>query len=261
MQGQSEATPLKQKSLQAVLDWQVAIVNRMSRYPVEYLHIDLTSGSGWNDKVDVWGSPVVAMECLERLKHRHAYRGVFVDKDPVAISQLKDRLAMRIPGRDYKVECMPNDEFLKEHSRRIKANQMGSIYIDPNGAAGELPWCELHDFCRSHPKMDIIINYPATTIKRVRRYEEEMGSSTKYEFISIEEWPEWFHREYWDIREPYSAWHWTMLVGRNFPTKGSYPKYKFRKLTSEVGQHYLAIATKTAEELKNDDDSEQFGLF
>src|SRR5262249_15186317 len=110
-QGQGDNTRRKEDGFGAIFHTSLDISKGARRYP--YWHIDLNAGSGFNEKAQCPGSPVVFMQ--EAARAARWVRAYFTDLNAEAAQALRQRLAgMPLSaGGEALVFCEDNSAFLE----------------------------------------------------------------------------------------------------------------------------------------------------
>lgn len=179
-QGQSVATLDKERRIAACLSVTMKIADaRFGARGFSYWHLDANSGSGWNETVNVPGSPLVFWQMA-----RHRLLGLrpapfFCDHDPAKMKTLHDRFSATadLPG-SYLVPG-DNEEAIEVFAECIRQAErpryaVGSLLIDPNGyfyrnKDGEgAPVNAVRWFCREFPRIDLILNLNMRTYEMQR---------------------------------------------------------------------------------------------
>lgn len=242
-QGQSVATLDKERCIAAALSIGMKIANRAyTGKGFKYWHLDGNSGSGWNDDIDVPGSPMVFHKVADEYltgMHREAF---FCDMDMKRLSQLKNRLMGHITSY-----CLPgdNEEALQVFAERIRTSDKpiyaaGSVIVDPNGywyrnARGEGPPVKaLTEFSKEFGRIDIILNLNATAYKR------QVGAG--FDMLPPRDVLASLNRSHWLVRRTVCRGaDFLLAVGRNLKT-GSHPALGFHHIDSLEGNQIMLMA-------------------
>jgi three-Cys-motif partner protein len=230
LQGQSEdATEIKQRGLSFAFRVGLAVVQK-HRYP--YFHFDLHAGSGYNIEADCIGSPLAFLSEVRRANCENYFAG-FCDKDKSQVKTLLSR-----PELDHE-RCRifhgDNAEFVRMIPAIITHNNdrifyaTGSVLSDPNGA--DVPIDELSWLARTCPRIDTILHWNSTIIKRLR-------NGIKPTQISLKDAIRQIGKTHWLIREPAGIHQFTMLIGRSYRFN-DWPAMGFYHLDSAKGQDIL----------------------
>ncbi len=215
-QGQSNSTIAKELSLACVMRLNLIIARNIIKkrpYMGKYFHFDFHSGSGYNDRVHIAGSPLMFIGATRAAK-MDDYIAHFCDLDNNRIIELasreiiaKDARHLPIAG-DNKEVCRAIPDIINEWGGEPKY-ALGSILLDPNAMSCGLPWDELRWLSNSTacPKLDYIINFPATGNKRA-------GTNSEY-YVPIDDLPGRLGKSFWLIKPPIGKWQFTVIFGSN----------------------------------------------
>jgi hypothetical protein len=177
-QGQSALTIDKERRIGAATSVGMRIGNgKFGGRGFSYFHFDANAGSGWNEQVDVPGSPLVAWvaarECLPGMR----FRPYFCDHDPEKMRLLRDALgADPVAAERSVLICDRNEAGLEQFAAAIRASgerpelAVGSVLVDPNGWFYETqcPVAGLVRFCREFPRVDVVLNLNRRTYEMQR---------------------------------------------------------------------------------------------
>lgn len=245
MQGQSGYTRFKEERFAPTLAQSLLISKAIpvARYP--YYHVDLNCGGGFNESVQVAGSPLNFLSAVERHQRTNFY-AFFVDHDPDCIRKL---IALpEVEAHSQRVFTFPYDnsevlsvvaEFVAKQERNPHF-AMGSILIDPNGYHKGVPWDALRTFCQAHPRFDLFLNLNTRTF-RLERAHIEAGATgwTAKRLQPISGFAEWFNRPHWmwTTECQIAGSSWIQLVGRTIRTQSiGYSHLGFYDSQSERGR-------------------------
>jgi hypothetical protein len=170
-QGQGINTIDKERRIASALTVSMKIANaKFGGKGYRFWYIDANCGSGYNQQVNVPGSPLVfwnvKQECLTDMDPV-AY---FCDRDPVAIDQLRNRFALHAGTAGSALLNCDNEDALYMFAENIMRSGenpkyvVGAALFDPNGyywrsATGiGVPTRALEWFPREFPRIDIILN-------------------------------------------------------------------------------------------------------
>lgn len=241
-QGQSEFTKGKQEALREILGRHMSIceaiyAKRQRWVNPDYLYFDIYAGCGWNEDVDVIGSPLVFME--EVAGRRFNYHAGFIEKDGAAYGKLQQRLAGEPRAHAFWGE---NAEKLPMLLERWNAKRWtyGMIYADPNGCP---PFDLLADVSQDPrcEQIDILIYASATSIKRAR------GAWGK---DNLDAGRSKIAKKHWLIQEPRGQPQWTFLLGTNWDGYSGHAKIKMHTLKSQEGLAIYERLNLTDAEIK-----------
>lgn len=257
-QGQSEATKVKRVAISSVLTINMKIISQsLRRKPwanFRYWHFDANCGCGWNEHVDVAGSPLLFHQAADRCLGNIRRLGVFCDKSEGATDKLYDILYARNPLylNETGLYEGDNEEGIKLFCDRIRREEkpeyaMGSILIDPNGYAGywpkdrkmqEVPPLKmLNAVNREFPRIDFILNLNLTLYHRMAGHKRK-GTSF-LDMLSPRELFTSLGKQYWQVkRVNCKGGKWLLAVGRNYRA-GDYSALKLYHLDTVEGQAIL----------------------
>lgn len=251
-QGQSHGTEDKVRGFMSVFKQNIAAVKGItsrSTWPVMYFHFDLHGGSGWNEEVDVIGSPVLfaqlaniqgiryVMHAAELDSHRAKSLGRMLRCDSSCFVRHGDNcdLVAEIPY------------IIRSHGEKPEY-AYGTIVIDPNNPSGGVPYEGLSELFAECKRLDVIFNFPAGAMKRLRT-----SLSTTGGFSRIVRHPdmrqEW-SKKYGQIRRPLTEHQFTLLVFRNTPWNDGHRAIGLYDIDSREGRQLLERAALTESERK-----------
>lgn len=115
---------------------------------------------------DILGSPIIGLEMFRR--NMLNYRSVFTEADYDNYLELWSRLNDKglLTHEDCKLFCADNKSLvdLLQHIVKIPLDSKGLFYCDPHG---EIPFECLFDMSMHYENMDILVQFGATTMKRL----------------------------------------------------------------------------------------------
>jgi len=239
-QGQGDHTEDKQRGLGAAFSINLRIFReKFGNTRFNYWHFDLHAGSGHNDEADCTGSPISFIRAAEYCGVEKFFAG-FCEVRKDAVTQLLARPEMQ-DMRGY-VFHGDNREFISAIPDLIAARgenpafAVGSVLADPNGSG--IPIRELAALNKACPRLDVFINWSATSNKRHRgRFGEESCLSLSEAIAAL-------GKRHWLIRQPRGAFQWTLLFGRNIAT-GDHRAMGIYDLRSAKGEEILGICNFT----------------
>jgi len=230
VQGQSgDATEIKQRGLSYAFRVGMAVA---VKYPSwGYFHFDLHAGSGYNEEAKCIGSPLAFLSEARRVNCTTYFAG-FCDRDHDQIKSLLNRPEIdhdrcRLFHGDNAALLRMVPDIIRLYGK--KNNVIGSVLSDPNGA--DVPIDELAWLARECPKIDIILHWNSTIVKRLR-------GGIRPDQISLTDAIRRIAKSSWLIREPVGIHQFTMLIGRNFRF-GDWKSMGFYFLDSPKGQDIL----------------------
>jgi len=248
-QGQGGTTEWKERGILAALALNLKLCTHPAKFHsrFNYWHLDLHSGSGWNEEVNCVGSPLAFLEVIRDFPDKR-YQAFFCDHNPQLIDQLRVRPEIAMNGRCY-VFCKENREILPVFAAAIRSSgdkpryAMGSILVDPNGCCfgDAVPMQELQTFCREFPRIDILVNFNLRTWRMIRGcIDKGMKGFLGRTCPAPSDLRTLFKKEHCLIRDtlirggdPFIFW-----IGRNYPM-GEHPALGFFSLDSPRGQLIL----------------------
>lgn len=253
-QGQSAATEAKVRGIGELIRINLRIFSHVNaRYGgrYRYFHFDLHAGSGWNHEVNVIGSPLAFLSAADAIGE--PYLAVFVEQDESRAMELAKKTAdvesAFVKYGDNVSLCAEIPDIIRQFGENPRY-AMGSVLIDPNGPSGGIPWERLSILFRQCPALDVIVNYPATGMKRDAGQARRAGRMSPH-FVSIDELPQRLGKEHWIIRPPQGAWQWTLTIGRNMGVN-DYTKKGWVHWDSEHGREIRWRVSTTASEQESE---------
>ena len=212
MQGQSKATRPKQEALAAFLLVHARIVQSIqSKWEGAgpYCYIETNAGSGWNDKAECVGSPLVASEQFMQCADLD-YRCIFIEKSKSAADDLENRL------------CEDGYVINQDHATvlpklALPSNAYGLVYADPNALKDAPVEAMRAFFARPEAKrIDALININALAVHRVIAGQNAGNPGSYCDLPGI---MRRIGKQHWWIRYPFAAAgsKWTFLFGSNNP--------------------------------------------
>lgn len=214
--GYSDYTPLKQKIFGQIVRKHLEIsacIFKKNRHWISpyYWYIDTNAGRGESpDGGD--GSPLLFLR--EAAKFPIKVKALFIELREANCSALRSRIASefgKFPSSRAQIQHGDHSQVLSEHFCG-DPSQYGLLYVDPSGNMP--PFDLLARFSKHYRKMDIVINTPCATVKRVSR---AFGTEQLPDYLSK------IRKDYWVIREPFGAHQWSFLIGTNWD---SFPDFK-----------------------------------
>ena len=223
----SEYTPLKQEAFAAILSmWfklagKTAVRNPYFHHSCHY--IDLTAGPGVHEGKA--GSPKLFLDMA-----RDHWTGKLlidlVDLDPWCYNRLKILWDQEPAVRIHNADCADAVQRIlgNPYPWGLAKNQLGLVYMDPSG---EVPdFSTLATCAIQRPRMEILIHLSATTIKRVKVYQE----------LCLNDYLSMIPKRYWLVREPVDQHQWTFLMGSNTNNFKSWKGIGLWRIDSERGR-------------------------
>ena len=252
VQGQGDGTVDKVRKLAPMLAMGMVVANaRFGSKGYRYFHLDTNSGSGWNDEVDVPGSPLVfhyiADGCLTKMR-RVAF---FCEKNQQAAAELVSRLTATGYLETSCIFCGDNRGILQIFAHRIRASErseyaVGSVLIDPNGycyrnreGEGVPPLDKITEFTSEFRRIDLLLNLNMRTYLLQR--------SQGHDVLAPADLFKRLGKEYWLVSQTVIGQaRFLRAVGRNFRTDG-YQALGFYHADSEMGERILNWGTSNGD--------------
>jgi hypothetical protein len=245
-QGQSAATIDKERGLASALAIGMKIANtKFAGRGYRYWHFDANAGSGWNESVGVFGSPIVFHANADALLTGMRREAFFCDLNRTALTELLNRLDQQ-PQWSSCLFAHDNEEALEVFAERIRQSgespryAVGSVIVDPNGywyrnAKGEgAPVRSLSEFSAQFPRIDIILNLN-TRAYVLQRAQGHAVAPPLEVFASL-------RKSHWLVKRTHHGTNgWLLAVGRNVPT-GDHRAIGFVKLESDEGHFIINLA-------------------
>mgnify|MGYP001609185368 CR=1 FL=1 len=233
----SETTRQKQDGFEKLIKHHINICLSIFNKPYienkTYQYIDTFAGPGkCNDNLD--GSPLVfkriALDCSVNIAPPY-----FFELDKSHAHNLQNEIG------DFGVVQVGNSKELV-HKLTGSSNQYGLAYLDPYG--GEDLYYDAIESAKvlayKYPKLDIVLNVNATSIKRPR--------GAGHHDIFLIDMLDSISKQDWIISEPYGQHQWAFAIGTNWADWAKWEKAGFFKLESEDGQEILTILNFTKNE-------------
>lgn len=209
-QGQSKATRPKQEALAAFITAHariVEVIQSKHQWAGAYCYVETNAGSGWNDKADCLGSPLVAIEQLRQCSQLN-YRCTFIEKHRRSAAALADR----IEGIGAVINA---DHTIALPSLEVPQKAFGLVYADPN-ALKDAPFEAMRTFFarKDTQLIDALINVNAHTVHRVVASQKAGTPGGYYDLPGI---MRRVGKQHWWIRRPFvtPGNKWTFLFGSN----------------------------------------------
>lgn len=241
-QGQSLATIDKERCIGSALSLGMQVAaSKLAGFP--FWHFDANSGCGWNNEVDVPGSPLVFWNLAEARMPNMRVRAFFSEIEKPSILQLQERLRFseRAAACSY---LLPGDnaegievfaQMVRDHDKPHFA--VGSLIVDPNGYFYRskqgigAPVDQVIAFTAEFPRVDIILNL------NTRQY--RLQAAHKFPQLSVPEMFAVLNKKHWLVRLTHHGTNEFLLaVGRNMPT-GEHKGLGMHAISSPEGQHIL----------------------
>lgn len=245
-QGQSIATIDKERCLASAFAIGMKIANGLwGGRSFKYWHFDANAGSGWNETVDVPGSPIVFHRIADIYLNNMQREAFFCDINAAAISDVLGRLGSW--NRSSFVFQRDNKDVLEVFAERLRQSgekkqyMIGSIIVDPNGywyrsKDGKGPPIDgLLEFVKEFPRIDIILNLNTRWRRLALGHDWYQNDVPPRDVLSM------LRKKFWLIkRTQYGGDEFMLAVGRNFET-GDHKEVGFHKLDSEQGRFWMTM--------------------
>jgi len=230
-------------------------------------YIDLNAGDGFNWKARIRGTPLTAVDNLNKAEVRD-YAAYFVDKRKEAIKKLEGKISA-----DYRHHFFPgvdNGVFLRTIlPNLIPVRSHGLIMCDPNGPS-HAPFADIVSTMPIYSNLDLLMYWPAIDFKRgwgaranpdaiVKRGPATFGHPKNWRHApKLKDFIESCQRRYWCI-SPLGKIQRFLIVGTNNPyvknSKGkivplAYPPYGFHDVAAEEGRRLVNLADTIKEKNK-----------
>lgn len=233
-QGQGASTVMKERGFASA--FHVSLKLSMGLPDRHYFHFDMHAGSGWNDRSNEPGSPIVFIRSVANLGRRNVVAH-FVDHHAGRYAELADRVSdtlatwserSHLPAPRCRVTHSDNRIALPAFAASIRALDrpsyaMGTVLVDPNGYFDDIPFEELTAFCREFPRMDLIINLNMRYM-RLARSHKQAGTSSKWSGKLLpcpSTLPDTFSRKHVLVQQRVARGdYWLLFIMRNRPTNG-----------------------------------------
>jgi hypothetical protein len=243
-QGQSRATIDKERRIGSALSIGMRIVaNKFGGKGFNYFHFDANAGSGWNERINVPGSPRVFWTLADEYLQALPPFGFFAEKNLHRAADLLAAVPSAYAHNSY-VFARDNEQALEVFAEFIRKKDrprfaVGSIIVDPDGwfyrnAKGEgAPIIGLQRFAAEFPRIDIILNLNGRTY-RLQKPHGHAVQSPEQIFQSL-------RKSYWLIGYAnYGGCDFLLAVGRNTPT-GDHKSIGMYTIDSPQGRHIINL--------------------
>lgn len=215
-QGQSQATKAKQEALAYFISAHskvVRVIQEKHPWAGPYCYIETNAGCGWNHKVDIPGSPLVALRAFASHPTLRV-ESLFIEKNKESALQLA--YAVEANG-GCKSMVVTADHCVALPMIAIPPKSYGLVYADPN-ALVDSPEEALHTFFLrpETKKIDVLINLDGHMRRRVIAA-QRAGNPGNYD--DLRRLMRRVGKKHWWIRQPHNCpgSKWTFLFGSNFP--------------------------------------------
>lgn len=240
--GQSVATIDKERRLGSAMFIGTKIANK--KLPGRtYFSCDLNSGPGWNDKVNVPGTPLVFHNIADANLNSMRSEAFFIDKNPVAVRALLSKIKEN-PYWEERSSLFvgDNEEGLEVFAERIRQADRaeyatGHVIGDPDGYWYNtgLPSLILPKFSLEFPRIDIILNLNISFYWKARSHAWGKSIPSPAEVLKL------LNKRFWIIAKTACGGNvFLVAVGRNVET-GDHRALGLHRLESDEGRHIMTI--------------------
>jgi len=233
--GESTITPIKQDNLRGLLRTHFmvckGIMARMKFVDQTYHWFDITAGCG-HDECGNPGSATIFYE--EAIRAGINFKAVMIDLNEDHCRQLNEKIPQ---GDNIDIRCGDHNQILPEYFGESTQWKLGMIYADANG----IPSFDIlakASRVNSFKRTDILINCPATAIKRKGASRVELCDSINA-----------INKKEWVIRTPKGAWQWSFLIGSNWMDFPAWQTQGFYSIRTDMGKLVMAYISKTKQEM------------
>lgn len=260
VQGQSRSTEDKERGFASMFAINLRIFQ--AKFPGHiYFHFDLHAGSGWNEKVNVVGSPLLFVDLANDTGVDYRIHAVEQDKGRAStlagLLGHSDRAFVHHGDNCDFVPLIP--ELIRYYGDRPEF-AIGSILIDPNNTNG-IPWNEVASVLGKCPRIDVMCHFPAGAMKRIFYGVIAKGNECET-WKAMSDAIGMFRKKHWLIRDPRfgGPHHFTTLIGRNIAIK-EHRSIGFHSLETREGFRLFQKAVLNKAEYQQYIDKQQLILF
>lgn len=251
--GFSDSTEVKQKDFEVIVKTHVkaacmGIINKNKWSDNPYMYFDMNAGPGFYNGIS--GSPIIFLD--EAAKYNNTLFNVFLfESNELNCNELKKNISDRQYPENINIKILNSDSCLDilNHVPSSGYPKYGLIYSDPTGQVP--PFDTLAQISNIHQckQIDIVVNFAAATIKRLRGSKLCSESQTLKDHLSA------INKQYWMVREPCSKHQWSFVIGSNWRDFPAFKKQAFYGIESRRGTsilNYLNYSKKekTVERIK-----------
>ncbi len=248
--GWSDASPIKQEHFRIVLQTHLNIVQAIfKKYPYipsTFYYFDTHCGPGIYEGGES-GSPFIFLEEINKTDLR--FSAIFIDENEEYIENLRREVGT---CKNIKILHGNNAELLPIYALPGRKKRYGLLYSDPNGIFDDNM---LSQFSRQtpHRTVDILINCPATTVKRVK------NSTRHQETRTLNERLQPIDKKFLLVREALSGCQqWTFLLLTGWY---AFPKFKNIRMFHDSDPEGIDILRKLNYTTKERKSASQFDMF
>jgi hypothetical protein len=235
-QGQSVATLDKARRVSSAISVSLRIANcwakRTAWRDFGYWHFDANAGSGWNDRFDVPGSPVIFHAVADHYLKTLGRRAFFCESNKDAMLALMGRIGEN-SAHLAKTIFVPTDndtglrafaDAIRDHDKPEYA--LGSVIIDPNSywdrcldGSSQVPFEAAFPFFDEFRRIDVTLNLNLTAYWRMRS--PGNAQVMRRSFIAPHDLLKKFSKKFWyvGLTGTSNGTRFLLAVGTNFPAK------------------------------------------
>jgi len=256
----SPITDTKQETFEACLRWHLSVVKAIGSRGIigSYNYLDCFCGEGHyispNDNKEHEGSPVIFSKAVMADYFPFPINPYFNDKKQEHITQLETRLRFDVDFQEFELFNMDFQDFLNSvHLGRDKKAIYGLVYLDPYKQLTLDELATVRSFLSRYSRIDVMLNFPATSLKRCIGAREKSGYNYSDEYLSIDATLDYLGKKHWWIRLPIQGdkSQWCFLLGSNYEFNGAYRKFNITSLKTEKGREALEHFALTNEQKQN----------
>jgi three-Cys-motif partner protein len=245
--GFSDSTDAKQKHFGIIIKTHLkatchGILNKYQQTTNNpYLYFNMESGPGvYNGAV---GSPIIFMD--EAAKYESNQFDIFLfEKNPANCDALQNNINIRKYPSNLNVQILTSDSSV-DILNHVPANgypRYGLVYSDPTGTVPPFDTLGQISNIRQCARLDFLINFAATTIKRVR------GSHLCHQTQSLKDHLSAINKKHWMVRDPQSKHQWSFVIGSNWADFPAFKNQGFHPVNSIAGKMILDYLNYTKNE-------------
>jgi three-Cys-motif partner protein len=250
--GTSEYTEIKQQHFNKIIDIHIestlAILRKNNkRFPgwceKKYYYFDINAGPGMVNGEE--GSPLIFLNYAK--KHKDiSFHVVLIENNKTNILELSEKMQPYLiyPNLVIDIRFGDHNKIIPEYFVAQKRNRFGLIYNDPSGKVPSFDLLQAMSGTACYSKLDILINCPSATIKRVSRSPLTKSKETLIDYLNK------IDKEHWLIREFYFKHQWTFLIGTNWINFPRFKKIGMYPMSSVEGKKILYDLNYTTSEKK-----------
>lgn len=240
-QGFGDDTEAKQSDFRYLVGYHLNVVNCMITKarregktfpPPEYWYFDITAGCGVHPETGDPGSPVIFKQ--EAASAGIPFTAWFFDCHPHNCCALRERFhddsSVNVIGGDH-------NETLMATIPDVDRPRLGLLYCDPSG---NIPPFDLLAAFADHKitsRIDILINVPSTSLKRVYAANKDKGHKHLHEYLAG------IPKDVWLIRQPQGKHQWSFIIGTRWASMPEFKRIGMHKIGTPEGDEVLRRLT------------------